>query len=207
MQLIKRSIAAPLLLPLVVSAVLSGSCASAVEILAGATLGSPYGVATIEIPVNPPVVGDSLPPLQVTEETGRIFFPIAEDVRVDINSRRIPTDGPRRGRLVERVRNVIRDLSNGDEPQQQTVARRISFLFHGGEPLRIQFGGELRKLGVYEIVPISEPKAHAEMLTTWWKSYSDAARRQIASADYPAWVENYLIAMLSGRTNQKLPDW
>ncbi|MEM8667175.1 MAG: hypothetical protein AAGG48_06645 [Planctomycetota bacterium] len=207
MQVIKRSIAAPLLLPLVVSAVLSGSCASAVEILAGATLGSPYGVATIEIPVNPPVVGDSLPPLQVTEETGRIFFPIAEDVRVDINSRRIPTDGPRRGRLVERVRNVIRDLSNGDEPQQQTVARRISFLFHGGEPLRIQFGGELRKLGVYEIVPISEPKAHAEMLTTWWKSYSDAARRQIASADYPAWVENYLIAMLSGRTNQKLPDW
>jgi hypothetical protein len=179
--------------------------ARGVEIFAGATLGEPYGVATIEIPINPPVVGDPLPPLEVSEQTGRILYPIAEDLRTDVESPRGPDQ--RRGRLLDRVRTVIRDLTDDEEEPQQTVARRVSFLFIGDQPLRVQVGGSDEPLGTYEIVPSNNPPMHAAMLATWWKSYSEAAKRQIDSADYPASVENYLLAMLSGRTSQSLPDW
>jgi hypothetical protein len=182
--------------------------ASAVEIYAGAAIGQPYGVATIEVPVDPPVVGVTLPPLEVSEQSGRILFPIAEDLRKDIDPARPEPAAPRlRGRLIERVRTAIRDLSNGDQPQQQTVARRVSFLFVGDQPLRVQVGPRRNPIGVYEIVPDNNPKVHADMLAAWWKTYADAAQRQIASADYPASVETYLMAMLSGRTGQSLPDW
>ena len=181
--------------------------ARAVEIFAGATLGQPYGVATIEIPVNPPVVGDPLPPLEVSEETGRILYPIAEDLRTDVTSPRGSETERGRRPLLDRVRNVIRDLTDGEDEPQQTVARRVSFLFIGDQPLRVRVGGRDNPLGTYEIVPSNNPPVHATMLATWWKSYSEAAQRQIDAADYPASVENYLLAMLSGRTNQPLPDW
>ena len=182
---------------------LPGACGA--EIFVAATLGEPYGVATIEIPVNPPVVGDPLPALEVSEQSGRVLYPIAEDLRTDVESTRGPDQRP--GRLLDRVRTVIRDLTDDEEEPQQTIARRVSFLFIGDEPLRVQLGDSNERFGTYEIVPSNNPPMHTSMLATWWKSYSEAAKRQIDSADYPASVENYLLAMLSSRTGQSLPEW
>lgn len=180
--------------------------AAAVEILASAIPGEPYGIATIEVPLDPPVLGE-LPPLQVTEVSGRILYPIAEDVRADIRPPGDEEQLPPRGPLIERLRTVIRDLSAEDKPTQQTVARRVSFLFVGDQPLRVEVGTTQDRLGLYEIVPESNPNNRAEMVASWWKGYTEAAQRQINSADYPPWVENYLLAMLSGRTGQPLPAW
>lgn len=182
---------------------LPGACGA--EIFVAATLGEPYGVAMIEIPVNPPVVGDPLPALDVSEQSGRVLYPIAEDLRTDVESTRGPDQRP--GRLLDRVRTVIRDLTDDEEEPQQTIARRVSFLFIGDEPLRVQLGDSNERFGTYEIVPSNNPPMHASMLATWWKSYSEAAKRQIDLADYPASVENYLLAMLSSRTGQSLPEW
>ncbi len=46
-----------------------------------------------------------------------------------------------------------------------------------------------------------------EILSSWWSGYTDGAKNQIDDADYPAWVESYLVAMLAGRLQLPLPDW
>jgi hypothetical protein len=182
--------------------------ATAVDAFVTATTGQPYGVAMIEIPVEAPVVGQLFPPLQATDEAGRILYPISDDVRVAVapaSERPVPQPG--RGRLFNRVGSLIRELANNDQKLEQTVARRISFLFLGSQPLRVRLGDARGEIGTYDIVPQNNPGTHAENLRQWWGSYTDAAKRQIDVADYPAWVETYLVAMLSQRVNLPLPDW
>ncbi len=183
--------------------------ATAVDAFVTATTGQPYGVATIEIPVEAPVVGQLFPPLQATDEAGRILYPISDDVRVAVapaSERPVPQPG--RGRLLNRVGSLIRELANNDPKNlEQTVTRRVSFLFLGSEPLRVRLGDARSEIGTYDIVPQNNPGIHAENLRQWWSSYTDAAKRQIDVADYPAWVETYLVAMLSRRVHLPLPDW
>ncbi|TWT65514.1 hypothetical protein [Crateriforma conspicua] len=189
--------------------VASAPTAVAVDILATAIPGSPFGVATVEIPLPVPVVGEPLPPLTVDEASGRVFYPIAEDTRVDTavrpSDRPLPPQG--RGRLLGRLGNLIREIASDEEPLQQTVARRVTFLFKGDGPLVITLADSRGSIGTYDIVPTPDPATHAAMLNQWWSVYTDAAKRQIDSADYPTYVEDYLVAMLAGRLNLPLPDW
>ena len=84
----------------------------------------------------------------------------------------------------------------------------MSFLFRGDQPLLVQPGRCGGEIGTYEIVPpMMIPASREELLGQWWTGYTDAARRQIDAADYPPWVETYLVAMLSGRVGLPLPDW
>jgi hypothetical protein len=178
----------------------------ATEAYVTAIEGQPYGVARIEFPVAAPVVGKVLPPIQVSDAEGRILYPIFDDLRVNV--------GPRSGRAVaDRGRtpllNLIRRLSDAEnkEVPEQTVARGVSFLFMGSLPLQVRVGDSQGQIGTYEIIPKQDPKEHAEVLGKWWVSYTDSVKRQIDAADYPAWVEYYMVAMLSGRTGLRLPDW
>ena len=196
-----------LLSTLVISACLF-STASAVDILATAASGTPYGVATIEIPMAAPVVGQPLPPLDVRDSQRRIQYPIANDLRLKVPR---PSDQPLppagRGRLLGRVGNLIREIA-GDQPElEKTVARRVSFLFRGTGPLTVTLSEAGRELGSYEIAPQTDPVSRTRLLAQWWDGFSSAAKRQIDSADYPPWVENYLVAMLSGRLGIDLPGW
>lgn len=182
---------------------------AAVDILATAQQGQPYGVASVEIPLARPVLGNPFPPLQVTEVQGRVLYPMAKDmqVAVDASDRDGDRGGPRRGRLIGRVGELIRQLASPDVRQQQTVARQVTFLFQGSQPLQIQLSDSGGDLGTYEIVPGSDPTARQQLLGQWWNAYAAAAKRQIDAADYPPWVETYLVAMLSSRIGFPLPAW
>tara|TARA_R110002049_G_scaffold4601_3_gene31787 strand:+ start:50482 stop:53181 length:2700 start_codon:yes stop_codon:yes gene_type:complete len=184
------------------------SAASAVDILANAASGTPYGVATVEIPIAAPIVGGPLPPLEVRDADGRILYPIANDIRVKIpRPSDQPVPPPGRGRLLGRIGNLVRELT-GDQPDlEQTVARRVSFLFRGSSPLTITVSESGREVGSYEVVPAVDPITRTQLLGQWWDGFHQAAKRQIDAADYPPWVENYLVAMLSGRLGMPLPDW
>ena len=183
--------------------------AQGVDIYATAVNGDPYGVARVEIPLSTPVVGNPLPPLQIRDADGRVLFPIARDMRVPVAQRpsERPVPQPGRGRLLNRVGNLIRELTNEQEQLEQTVAREVSFLFRGSKPLTIQLSDARGEIGSYEITPTDDPAARGEVLQQWWTTYTAAAKRQIDTADYPTWVETYLVAMLSGRTDMPLPDW
>ncbi|MGB7344452.1 MAG: hypothetical protein WBD20_09585 [Pirellulaceae bacterium] len=182
--------------------------AQSVEVRVTATIGKPFGVATIELPVAAPIVGQSPPPLKVSSDSGRVMFPIANDIRVNVPPpSRLPVPRPGNGRLLGRLGNLIREITDGEPDIQKTVARRITFLFSGDTPLQVQLSESSTEIGVYEITPIDDPKTAAKNLNEWWTSFSAAAKRQIDSADYPPWVENYLVAMLAAQTGQPLPEW
>ena len=183
--------------------------ALAIDILATAASGHPYGVATIEIPIANPIINQSFPPLEATNVDGRIMFPISDEIRMDVtrpSERPVPRPGG--GRLLSRVGNLIREIAAGNEEKlQQTVSRRISFLFVGSDPLQVRLSDNNNEIGTYAVVPQPNDAARTEILNRWWNGYTDAAKRQIDAADYPASVELYLIAMLSGRLQLPLPSW
>ena len=155
-----------------------------------------------------PVVGKRLAPLEVRDVDGRIQYPIANDLRVKVpraSDQPVPPAG--RGRLLGRVGNLIREITSDQPELERTVARRISFLFRGTGPMTVTLSESGRELGVYEVVPQADPVSRTRLLAQWWDGFSAAAKRQIDSADYPPWVENYLVAMLSGRLGIEVPDW
>jgi len=185
-----------------------GNQAVAVDILATAASGTPYGVATIEIPVTQGVVGQELPPLAVRDSEGRVLYPVAHDLRVKLprpSDRPVPQPG--RGRLLGRVGGLIRELTGELPEQEQTVARRVSFLFRGHEPLTIELSSAGQEFGSYQLVPVQDAAVRMQLANQWWGGFHGAAQRQMKAADYPPWVETYLVAMLSGRMNAPLPEW
>lgn len=180
----------------------------AVDALVTAFSGHPYGVAMIEIPNDRQTIGQDLPPLRVIDEDGRVLFPISDAVRVEaerVSERPVPRPG--RGRLLNRIGGLIREISGNDEKQYRTVSRRVSFLFSGAGPLRIRISDVGGEVGTYDIVPENDPKSKQKLLRSWWAAYTDGAKSQIDVADYPVFVETYLIAMLAGRLQLPLPDW
>lgn len=182
--------------------------AGAVDALVTAFGGQPYGVATIEIPNENQLIGQDLPPMQAIDQEGRVLFPIADAVRVEAgraSERRVPQPG--RGRLLNRIGGLIREISGEDEKQYRTVSRRVSFLFTGTSPIRIRITDVGGEVGTYDIVPESDPSSRQKLLDSWWAAYTDGAKSQIDVADYPVLVETYLIAMLAGRLQLPLPDW
>lgn len=182
--------------------------ASAADVLVGAYAGEPYGVATIELPLAVPIVGQAPPPLNVRDTEGRVMFPIADDVRVRIApASQQPVPEPGGGRLLGRLGKLIREITSDEPEKEQIVSRRVSFLFRGTDPLRVRLSESQREIGVYEIRPTRDPAARTNLMASWWNSYTSAAKRQIDEGDYPPWVESYLVAMLSGRTSLPLPNW
>ncbi|NNE00169.1 MAG: hypothetical protein HKN47_22850 [Pirellulaceae bacterium] len=181
---------------------------AAAEVLVTAATGQPYGIATIELPVAAPIVGQIPPPLSVSDDQGRVLFPIANDVRVRLprpSERPVPQPG--NGRLLNRLGNLIREIANDEPEMEQTVARRVTFLIEGDAPVQVRLSESNIQIGVYEITPVPDAAVQRELMNDWWTAYTDAAKRQIDAGDYPPWVENYLVAMLSQRTGTRLPEW
>lgn len=180
----------------------------AVDVLASAVAGQPYGVAMIEIPIGVPVIGRNYPPLEVVDDAGRVMFPLAKDEQIEIDSpvdRPIPRPGG--GRLLGRIGELVRELAGDGEPEFQTISRRVMFLFVGSQPIRVQLSDTQGPIGTYEIVPTLDPGAHGQLLEQWWSGYTAAQQSQIQAADYPTVVESYLVAMLARQTGMPLPDW
>lgn len=197
----------PLLLS--AAALLFAPTASAAEASITAISGEPYGVATLRIPLERPAIGPPLPPMEVSSEGGRVLYPMAHDRRVEVERRPSERPVPRagRGRLLGRLGNLIRELADDEGPLEQTVARQVTFLFRGSEPFQVRLSDSRGEIGVYQVAPREDPGSRDQLLGEWWESYTAAARRQIDSAEYPPWVETYLVAMLAGRLDLPLPSW
>ena len=173
--------------------------------------GSPYGIARIEIPLAEPLPAGDATPLEITDGENRILYPITREIHVD----RLPR-GPEPvpgqpliggGRLMRRLGNLVREINGDTRPL--AVAREVTFLFHGDGPLKIRLS-EPDVAGRTELLVnptvAASPTAHAELLAQWWQGYTAALQQQIALGDYPPIIENYLIALLSGRLNLPLPE-
>ncbi|MCO8124758.1 hypothetical protein NHH03_23680 [Stieleria sp. TO1_6] len=184
---------------------------TAAEVSALAILGPTehtYGVATLEIPLDVPILGQAAPPVTVSSDAGRVLFPVGEDVSARITRpSEQPVPEPGSGRLLGRLGQLLREITDKDAPTEQVVARRVSFLFTGSQPLKVRVADEVGELGVYELTPVADPQAFSQRMTDWWTAYTKTAKQQIDGGDYPPWVQTYLIAMLSGRTGNGLPQW
>ena len=177
-----------------------------------------YSAVSIELPnprrlvdgqiVTPDIFAGQLPPLTVTDPAGRTMYPVAEEVRVQMlppSEQPVPRAGG--GRLLGRLRGLIREVTgSGDEPIQ-VVGRRVTFLLIGDQPLTATVSDSSGPLTSVNVNPIRDAAVHDELLTKWWSGFTSAAKSQIGAAGYPPRVEMYLVAMLSGRLGLPLPDW
>ncbi len=185
-----------------------GQRAIAVDVFVSAAADQLYSVASIEIPVQRPVVGQTFPPIRVTEPSGRVLYQIQSDVRVEVepaSEREVPQPG--RGRLLRRFGALVRELIEPDQDLFQTTTRRVTFLIRGAKPIRVRLSDVDSDIGEYDIVPTVDANARETLLSQWWVAYTDSTALQIEAADYPSIVESYLVAMLSSRTHMPLPDW
>lgn len=174
--------------------------------------GVPYGVARIEIPVGAAQREAALPVLEVSDEETRILYPVTRDIQVDTPARaRLPqppgAPAVGGGRLLRRIGDLVRDLAEEDRPI--TVAREVTFLFRGDEPLRVRLS-QPDLAGRTELLlrpaPAPAGSTHRQMLLQWWNGYTQALMRQMDQGDYPPIIESYLIALLSGRLDLPLPE-
>ena len=191
----------------VMVALATASDVLAEDVFVTAVVGEPFGVATIEMPLDSAMFGNTFPALRVSGSDGRVLYPVSNDLITSGRPSDRPTPEPGGGRLLNRVGSLIRELASGDELLQQTVARRVSFLFLGAEPLTVTLSDQQGVIGNYPIAPRQDPDVHASVLNTWWKGYTNAAQKQIEAADHPAIAHLYLIAMLARRTGLPLPGW
>ncbi|TWU03744.1 hypothetical protein [Neorhodopirellula pilleata] len=168
--------------------------------------GQPFHIATIEIPLQTPVLGDLSPLELATNDRAR--FAVSENLQSRVS--RPPSEQPLpplgQGRLLGRVGNLIREITGADD-RRQTYARRITFLFEGAEPFEIEIQDRGISVGSYTVVPVEDPQRHAQWLAQWWSEFTAQTKRQIDATDTPPWIEHYLIAMLSDRLNLPLPNW
>lgn len=196
--------------------------AAANTIRAAAYLGDqnqPYGVATIEFPLQRPIRSDEPGPKILVQDlqqsvkadgqsVGRIFYSISDDVRIPITpTSETPVPQPGNGRLLRRIGNLIQEISDRDAPKTQIIARRVFFLFAGAAPLQIQLSDPAGLIGQYEIKPQTSAQDHTVGMNAWWNAFQAHAKMMLDQAEYPPRVESYLVAMLSGRTGAPLPPW
>ncbi|MEO1616801.1 MAG: hypothetical protein AAFV88_13165 [Planctomycetota bacterium] len=186
--------------------------AGAVDVMAAAISapqGQPYGVATIEVPLATPLIGQVPRPIRVSSPSGRVLYPASADVVVPlVPASQRPVPQPGNGRLLGRLGKLIKEIADGDEvPKSQIVARRVLFLFTGDAPFRVEVSDGVGVIGTYELKPVPDPIAFRDSSARWWDGFTEQAKRQMEDADYPGSVESYLVAMLSGRTGNRLPQW
>lgn len=184
-----------------------------------AAVGQPYDVASIEIPLRNPVLGNGPGPLSVRwadpdKASGVILYPVSMNIQVA--GRRPPSQQPLPriggGRLLNRVGNLIREIADGDAAEKQTVARRVSFLMPAGSVAGTNAGlvevfDRNGVLGRYPIAMVNNPRLTDQLITVWWTDTVSVAKTQIDAADAPPWVPTYLVTMLSGRLGLPMPDW
>ncbi len=174
-----------------------------------ATSGTPYGIASIEIPLRNSIHGGEAPALRLSNSSERAIYVVSENVRVMAD--RMPSDLPLpalgRGRLLGRVGNLIREIAGGNQDRTETVARRISFLFQGDDPFVVEVADRDGVVGQFEIRPAVNAALQQQLLSIWWNDFTQQAKQQIDATDTPPWVQTYLVGMLSGKLGLPLPDW
>lgn len=175
----------------------------------------------IEIPVGGEVLADTgnlnnpdspLPPLSVRAvdqaKPSPVAYPVSSEVRIEVlPPSEQPVPRPGGGRLLGRLRNLIREVSGEVSSPVQVVARRIAFMLRGTGPVDVMVSDVNGPIGRFNVTPVQSAGATSQLKSTWWNALTDAAKRQIDASRLPPRVETYLVAMLSGRFDLPLPDW
>jgi len=178
-----------------------------------AILGTPFGVVKIEIPLRIPMDPGDVQPIEVLGDEGRIFYPATRDVLATLNTMPRPLGAapgePRigGGRLLRRVGDLVRQATT-DPDEPQVVSREVMFLFRGDQPLRVRLSiADAAGRSDFVLTPTAPlvPEDYSASLNRWWNAFTSAMKRQIDAGDYPAIVESYLVAFLSGRLDLPLP--
>ena len=173
---------------------LDASAARAVE-------GEPFGVFTVEVPLQAGFNAESVRVL-VQDTENRIFYPAITVRTVEVTEQPLPQGGRLLGggALVDRLRNAIR----GQEKRQVPVAVRISALYRDSGPLNIQLLGDIQQR--ITVPSIREAALHQPMMLAWWRQYVEAAQGTVAAGDHPALVHKYLTSMLARRLGMDYVD-
>ena len=193
-----------------VLAISPGTALAGSSAIPNAAIPSPgqlLSVATLEIPLQTPVLGDGLSPLKLVPNE-RVHFSVSKNLQIQASVRPSEKPMPRlgRGRLLGRVGNLIREIAGADD-QTQTVGRRLSFLFEGDTPFSIQVTNRGSVVGTYEVRPVVDPVAYRSYLSQWWIDFTEQTKQQIDATDMPPWIQTYCVAMLSSRFGLPLPAW
>ncbi len=183
------------------------TCARANDVFITAAVGTPFGAATIEMPLDAAMFGRTFPALRVSGGDGRVLYPVSNDLVTTGRPSERPVPQAGGGRLLNRVGGLIRELASGDQELNQTVARRVSFLFTGSEPLTVTVTDDRGVIGNYSVVPQQDQTVHTSVLKTWWTGYTNAVQSLVLTSEQPAAVQLYLVAMLARRTGLPLPTW
>lgn len=161
--------------------------------------GEPFGVLMAEIPLPPSkATGQRVPTprILVRDDAGRIFYSVLGVRSEEVTIHPEPRVGlGRPGGLLDRVRSAIRG-----EPQTRTVpvAVTVAALYRGTQPLNLRFTGDISQ--TLRVVPRDAPlPEYRQLLSRWWKSYTDSASSDIREDDFPTLVHKYLTAMLASR--------
>jgi hypothetical protein len=201
-----------------------------------AIAGTPYGVASLLIPVGQIESTESLR-IVVSDADGRVMFPAVDiytsdppEVRHPNTSDRPQTgDRPRigGGALVNRIRTAIQNAREQIDPPESI---RVQFLFRGSEPFQVEISGDFAtSIDVKPVVgtdfqangvatskklegslQLKGSMAYSPqfqvLLRSWWDGYVQQATKQIQQSDYPVIVESYLTHMLAHRYGFELPE-
>jgi len=174
-------------------------------------------VARIQLPVAAPAEQGQLDPVEVSNDEGRVFYPTTHEIVSDPKANPpglAPAPGEPRiggGRLIRRVGDLVRQATASDEVPK-VVSRELLFLFRGDGPLRVRIdtpdaAGRTDFLLTPVAVPMGEFGAgeHGLAMNRWWTAYGTEMQRLADAGDFPAIVESYLVALLSGRLGLELP--
>ncbi len=179
-----------------------------------AILGSPFGIAKIELPLALALaVGpDQLDSVEVSNHEGRVFYPATREILTDPRAgapRSEPAPGDPRiggGRLLRRVGDLVRQATTSDEVPQ-VASREVLFLFRGDGPLRVRISTpDAAGRTEFLLTPVAARAGdYGIALNRWWVTYCAEMQKLSDAGDYPSMVESYLVALLSGRLGMELP--
>lgn len=174
-----------------------------------AIAGEPYGVARIVLPAGQIAPRSSVRVI-VSNQESRVFFPAIDFVEAEITPvvppSPTPTDRPRLGALVQRIRGAVQQAKDQIDPPELL---RIQFLFTGDTSFRIQLSGDVER--VIEVTPKQQSVGRdgsnlSDLRLSWWNGYVAQAEQQIERSDYPSIIENYLVHMLGNRFGYPIPE-
>ncbi len=174
---------------------------TALPLDATAVVGEPFGVFAIEVPYST-ALDPETSHVRIADDQDRILYPSIKVKFAEAPEPAAEQSGVGRGRLLNRLRTVIR----GDRSKRQIpVGLSIRGLFKGDAPLAIEVRGDLEKK--LTVKPVSDVGSHRRLLETWWSDYSDNALQMAASGDHPSLVERYLTTMLARRLALPEAKW
>ena len=171
---------------------------------------TPLSVATIELPLARPLVDDGPSTLTARDASGRVFYPVSENVRAPspmAPPSQQPLPGIGGGRLLGRLGNLIREIGAGDAAEQPVLARRVHFLVAGSQPLTVELRDATGLIARYPITFPPDAAAAETLLSNWWALQSQTLKAAIDQTPFPPTAEIYQTAMLSGRLGLPLPAW